>query len=48
MQMAKGDRNSQLRKDEETQLRKMNPQRSMAWKLKMTLNPVRLFDREKL
>src|SRR2546425_585296 len=41
MQIVKGDRNSQLRKDEEIQLRKMNPQGSMARKLKTSLSPVR-------
>src|SRR5437899_2036915 len=34
MQIVKGDSNSQLRKDEETHLRKMNIQGSMARKLK--------------
>ena len=34
MQIVKGDRNSKLRKDEETHLRKINSQGSMARKLK--------------
>src|SRR2546425_8618891 len=37
MQIIKGDRNSQLKKDEETHLRRMNPQRSMAQMLKTSL-----------
>src|SRR2546425_817434 len=44
MQIVKGDRNSQLRKGDETHLRKINPQGSMAQKLKTTLSTVSPFD----
>ena len=48
MQIVKGDHNSQLKKDEETHLRKMNSQGSMARKIKTTHSPVRPFDGEEL
>ena len=44
MQIVKGDGNSQLRKDEEIYLRKINPQRSTARNLKTILSPVVPFD----
>ena len=48
MQIVKGDRNSQLRKDEGTHLRKINSQGSMARKLKITLSFVHPFYEEEL
>src|SRR2546425_13126678 len=48
MQIVKGDGNSQLRKDEEIYLRKINSQRSTARKLKTILSPVVPFDGEEL